>query len=65
MPLVLLKKVGTSGKFEIELSPGDYTVIGCGSRASGGPSGQCSKPSELKLSSGEVDHIQLVWAYLP
>ncbi len=65
VPLVLLKKVGASGKFEIQLSPGEYTVIGCGSTASGGPSGRCSKPREVKLTSGEVDHIRLVWEYLP
>lgn len=65
VPLVLLKKVGNSGKFEIQLSPGEYTVIGCGPSASGAPSGRCSKPQEVTLTPGEVDHIQLVWAYVP
>ncbi len=65
VPLVLEKQVGKSGKFEIRLSPGDYTVIGCGPTASGGSSSQCSKPQEVNLASGEVDHIQLVWLLAP
>jgi hypothetical protein len=59
-PLVLEKHVGKSGNFHIKLSPGGYTVIGCG------PSGnQCSQPQNITLASGEVDHIQLIWAYAP
>jgi hypothetical protein len=59
-PLVLERHVGKSGHFHIKLSPGGYTVIGCG------PSGnQCSQPQNITLSSGEVDHIQLIWAYTP
>lgn len=59
-PLVLEKHVGKSGNFHIKLSPGGYTVIGCG------PSGsQCSQPQNITLVSGEVDHIQLIWAYAP
>jgi|SRR5580658_2581974 hypothetical protein len=59
-PLVLEKHVGKSGNFHIKLSPGGYTVIGCG------PSGnQCSQPQDITLVRGEVDHIQLVWAYTP
>ena len=59
-PLVLEKHVGKSGNFHIKLSPGGYTVIGCG------PSGsQCSQPQNITLTRGEVDHIQLVWAYTP
>ena len=64
-PLVLLKHVGKSGHFKIKLSPGSYTVIGCGPAASGGTSGQCSQPQNITLLPGEVDHIQLVWAYTP
>lgn len=62
VPLVLLKHVGQSGKFDIKLSPGSYTVIGCGPQTSGN---QCSKPQVITLATGEVDHIQLVWAYRP
>jgi hypothetical protein len=59
-PLVLEKHVGKSGNFHIKLSPGGYTVIGCG------PSGsQCSQPQNITLAPGEVDHIQLVWAHTP
>jgi hypothetical protein len=65
VPLVLEKRVGKSGKFEIKLTPGDYTVIGCGTTASGAPSSQCSKPQKVNLAPGEVDHIQLVWLYAP
>jgi hypothetical protein len=64
-PLVLLKHVGKSGHFSIKLSPGSYTVIGCGPAASGGTSGQCSQPQNITLVAGEVDHIQLIWAYTP
>lgn len=62
VPLVLEKHVGKSGKFHIDLSPGSYTVIGCGPNKS---SNQCSKPQNITLALGEVDHIQLIWAYLP
>jgi hypothetical protein len=64
-PLVLEKKVGKSGHFKIRLSPGQYTVIGCGPTTSGAPSSQCSDPQTLSLAAGEVDYIQLVWAYVP
>jgi hypothetical protein len=62
VPLVLERHVGKSGKFDIKLSPGSYTVFGCGPKSSGN---QCSKPQDIDLAAGEVDHIQLVWAYLP
>jgi hypothetical protein len=62
VPLALVKHVGKSGKFDIKLSPGSYTVFGCGPKKS---SGQCSEPQDISLATGEVDHIQLVWAYLP
>jgi hypothetical protein len=62
VPLTLLKHVGKSGKFDIKLSPGSYTVFGCGPKTSGN---QCSQPQDITLAAGEVDHIQLVWAYLP
>jgi hypothetical protein len=61
-PLVLEKHVGKSGNFHIKLSPGSYTVIGCGPKKS---SNQCSQPQNITLVRGEVDHIQLVWAVLP
>ena len=61
-PLVLMKNVGKSGKFDIKLSPGSYTVFGCGPQASGN---QCSQAQDITLATGEVDHIQLVWAHLP
>jgi hypothetical protein len=62
VPLALVKHVGKSGKFDIKLSPGSYTVFGCGPKTSGN---QCSQPQNITLASGEVDHIQLVWEYLP
>jgi hypothetical protein len=61
-PLVLVKDVGKSGKFDITLSPGKYTVIGCGPQGSGN---QCSQAQNIKLVRGEVDDLQLVWAHLP
>lgn len=63
-PLVLEKHVGKSGHFRIQLSPGSYTVIGCGPSSSGGSS-QCSQPQNVTLTAGEVDHITLIWAYVP
>jgi hypothetical protein len=65
VPLVLEKHVGKSGHFHIKLSPGSYTVIGCGPAASGAASGQCGQPQNINLVAGEVDHIQLIWAYVP
>jgi hypothetical protein len=62
LPLVLVSQVGKSGKFDIKLSPGSYTVFGCGPKQSGN---RCGQPQDIKLAAGEVDHIQLVWAYLP
>lgn len=64
-PLVLEKKVGRSGQFKIKLSPGKYTVLGCGPTASGSPSSQCSAPQKVSLAAGEVDFVELVWAYAP
>jgi hypothetical protein len=62
LPLVLIKAVGKSGKFDIKLSPGSYTVFGCGPQGSGN---QCSQSQDISLTKGEVDDIQLVWAHLP
>jgi hypothetical protein len=62
IPLALVKHVGKSGKFDIKLSPGSYTVFGCGPKKS---ASQCSQPQDINLAAGEVDHIQLVWAHLP
>jgi hypothetical protein len=62
LPLALVQHVGKSGKFDIKLSAGSYTVFGCGPKNSGN---QCSQAQEINLASGEVDHIQLVWEYLP
>jgi hypothetical protein len=61
-PIVVVHKVGKSGHFKFTLSAGTYTVTGCGPSSSGGTSPQCSKPKTIKLRSGEVDHIKLVWA---
>ena len=62
VPLALIKHVGKSGKFDIKLSAGSYTVIGCGPKNSGN---QCSQPQNITLATGQVDHIELVWEYLP
>jgi hypothetical protein len=65
-PISLEKKVGPSGHFKIPLPAGSYTVIGCGPSSSGSAGGaQCSKPMNITLTSGEVDHIKLVWALVP
>jgi hypothetical protein len=51
--------------------PGAFKVgrtesIGCGPSPSGNAtSGQCGNPVQLTLTSGEVDHIKLIWAYVP
>jgi hypothetical protein len=65
LPLVLLQKVGPSGHFRIPLGPGKYRVVGCGPSASATPGPRCSRPLTITLTSGEVEHIQLVWAYAP
>jgi hypothetical protein len=64
VPLTLEKHVGKSGHFHIKLAPGSYTVTGCGP-ATTGATGQCGQPQNINLVSGEVDHIQLIWAYVP
>ncbi len=65
-PLTLVHQVGPSGHFEVPLPAGTYTVIGCGpSSSSGATSSPCSKPVNVTLTSGEVDHIKLVWALAP
>ncbi len=65
-PLTLDQAVGPSGHFTIPLAAGKYTVIGCApSSSSGAANGQCSMPKNLTLTSGEVDHIRLIWARVP
>jgi hypothetical protein len=63
-PITLVKNVGSSGHFKIPLSPGSYTVIGCGPSSSGGQ-GTCGRPKQVTLSSGQVRHIRVVWAMVP
>jgi hypothetical protein len=65
LPLVIEKKVGRSGQFRIPLGPGSYTVIGCGPDPSGSGNRLCGVPETLTLAPGEVDFIELVWAYVP
>ena len=65
VPLTLERHVGKSGHFTIKLSPGNYTVIGCGPSKTSTSGGQCSKPKNVHLVAGEVDHIRLIWAYVP
>ncbi len=64
VPLALEKKVGSSGHFRIPLGPGTYTVIGCGP-SSDGSQPLCTKPKNVTLKAGEVDHLRLVWALAP
>ena len=64
VPLVLVKAVGPSGMFVIPLGPGTYSVVGCGPSSSG-VSHQCSRPKTIVLRPGEVDHIRLIWAFVP
>jgi hypothetical protein len=63
-PITLDEQVGPSGHFKIPLSPGSYTVVGCGPSSSGGQ-GLCGRPKHVTLSAGEVDHIRLIWAMVP
>jgi hypothetical protein len=63
-PIVLIKHVGPSGHFKIPLAPGSYTVTGCGPSSSGGH-GICGRSKNITLSPGEVDHIRLIWAFVP
>jgi hypothetical protein len=62
VPLVLVHQVGASGKFDIKLSPGKYSVVGCGPSSSGN---QCSQSQNVTLVKGQIDHLKLVWAHLP
>ena len=65
-PLVLNEKVGRSGHFSISLSPGKYTVTGCCPSAPDGSTGRpCSTPKTITLTSVQVRHVELVWAYAP
>jgi hypothetical protein len=67
VPLVLEKKVGSTGHFRIHVGPGTYNVVGCGpSSSSSGASPVCGQPENITLKAGEVDHIgHLIWAYVP
>jgi hypothetical protein len=65
VPLVIEHHVGKSGKFAFKLSPGSYTVTGCGPSTSTTGGGLCSPPQTIKLVAGEVDHIRLIWAMVP
>lgn len=66
VPLTLEKHVGKSGHFHIKLGPGSYKVIGCGpSTSTSGTNGECGQPQNITLVPGEVDYIQLIWAYVP
>ena len=64
-PIVLIKQVGRSGHFQFRLAPGTYGVIGCGPTSSSGAVPLCSRPQTITLAAGQVDFIQLVWAYVP
>jgi len=64
-PLELVKHVGRSGRIELALSPGTYTLTGCGPASSTGPVGHCGQPQTVTLTPGEKDHIQLVWLMAP
>jgi hypothetical protein len=64
VPLVLDKQVGSTGHFRIPLGPGTYKVIGCGPSSSGGQP-LCGQPKNVTIEAGEVDHIRLVWAFVP
>ncbi|MGH9016201.1 MAG: hypothetical protein ACRDY1_00500 [Acidimicrobiales bacterium] len=64
LPLVLEVPVGSSGHFHVKLSPGGYEVSGCGPSSNGGQP-LCGQAQAVTLKAGEVDHIQVVWAYTP
>ena len=65
VPLVIEHHVGASGKFGFKLSPGSYTLIGCGPATSTTGGGLCGRPQTVTLVAGEVDHIRLIWAMVP
>ncbi len=64
-PLVLVKSVGKSGKFDLHLSPGTYTLTGCGPATSTSPVGQCGQAQTATLTPHERDHVRLVWLMAP
>lgn len=64
-PLVLVRSVGPSGRFDLRLSPGEYTLTGCGPASSASPVGRCGPPQNVTLVAGEVDHVRLPWLLAP
>ena len=64
-PLQLVHAVGKSGSFKLHLSPGTYTLTGCGPATSTAPVGQCGRPMTVTLVAHETDHLQLVWLMAP
>jgi len=63
--LELVQTVGKSGSFKLHLSPGTYTLTGCGPAMSISPVGQCGSPQTVTLVAHEKDHLQLVWLMAP
>jgi hypothetical protein len=64
-PLILDWKVGPSGRFRIPLGPGTYTIVGCGPSSSAVSTPVCGTKQTVTLTAHRVDHVQLVWAYVP
>ncbi len=64
-PLELVHAVGKSGSFKLHLSPGTYTLTGCGPSTSTSPVGQCGSPQTVTLTAHQVDHVRLVWLMAP
>ena len=64
-PLELVHAVGPSGSFTLPLSPGTYTLTGCGPGTSASPVGTCGRPVTVILAPHEKDHLELVWLMAP
>jgi len=64
-PLELTTAVGPTGTFKLHLSPGTYTLTGCGPGTSTSPVGRCGQPVTVTLAAHEKDHLKLVWLMAP
>lgn len=60
------QQLGTAAQqAQTPLGPGTYTLAGCGPSLSGISTPSYGTKTTVTLTADEVDHVHLVWAYLP
>lgn len=54
-------KVPTSGRFTVDVTPGAYTLTGCG----GTKNKQCGPPKLVTVKADTTRHVRVVWLLAP